>query len=74
MAIRAPDGANKLGRPPLCNIVINREDPRPPITYYVIYGQPLRRFPPFSGQMLKFIPFILVGEGFLVEARKVASH
>ena len=32
---------NKLGRPPLCNIVINREDPRPPITYYVIYGQPL---------------------------------
>ena len=28
--------------PPLCNIVINGEDPRPPITYYVIYGQPLR--------------------------------
>ena len=25
-----------------CNIVINREDPRPPITYYVIYGQPLK--------------------------------
>ena len=27
-----------------CNIVINREDPRPPITYYVIYGQPLMAF------------------------------
>ena len=31
----------KLGRPPLCNIVINRADPSPPIRYYVIYGQPL---------------------------------
>ena len=28
---------------PLCNIVINREDP-PPISYYVIYGQPLVTF------------------------------
>ena len=29
------------GDRPLCNIVINQEDPRPPIMYYVIYGQPL---------------------------------
>ena len=27
--------------PPLCNIVINRADPSPPIRYYVIYGRPL---------------------------------
>ena len=32
---------NKLRRPPLCNIVINWEDTRPLITYYVIYGQAL---------------------------------
>ena len=40
---------NKLGTPthrPLCYIVINREDPSPPIPYYVIYGQPLTLFSP----------------------------
>ena len=30
-----------MGRPPLSNIVVNREDPSPSISYYVIYGQPL---------------------------------
>ena len=29
------------GAPPQCNIVLNWEDPSPPIPYYVIYGQTL---------------------------------
>ena len=32
---------NELESQPLCNNVINRWDPFPPIPYYVIYGRPL---------------------------------
>ena len=42
---------------PLCNIVINREDPSPPIPYYVKYGQPLICMNIWLIKALKWIHF-----------------